>query len=156
MLPSVLAPPESFAGLVERYRERFTAADPEARPRVGAVSHVHVAPDSQRAREEWRPYYQGYFQFVAELISGSGASVALGAASDQAGPFQVDFEKMLEGTAICGSPAQLVDRLCRMRERLGLDLHLAMFDLGGLPPNDLYRTIELYGKEVLPHVVQHS
>ena len=157
MLPSVLAPPEVFAGLVERYRERFTSADPEARPRVGAVSHVHVAPDSARARAEWRPYYQGYFRFVGELVSRAGAAVGIpGAASDGAGPFQVDFEKMLEGTAICGSPAQVVDRLCQIRERLGLDMHLAMLDLGGLPPDDLYRTIELYGKEVLPHVVARA
>jgi hypothetical protein len=46
-----------------------------------------------------------------------------------------------------------VDRIGAARELLGLDLHLARFDLGGLPPPELARTLELYAAEVLPHLV---
>jgi alkanesulfonate monooxygenase SsuD/methylene tetrahydromethanopterin reductase-like flavin-dependent oxidoreductase (luciferase family) len=57
---------------------------------------------------------------------------------------------MLRGPAICGSPAEVSDRILAMRELLGLDLHLSMFDLGGLPPERLRETLELFGNEVLP------
>ena len=61
-----------------------------------------------------------------------------------------DYERMFETAAICGSPQQVVDRLCALREEMGLDVHLGMFDLGGLPESRLYRTLELYAEKVLP------
>ena len=39
-----------------------------------------------------------------------------------------------------------------MRELLGLDLHLSMLDLGGLPPDRAYRTLDLFGEKVLPQL----
>jgi alkanesulfonate monooxygenase SsuD/methylene tetrahydromethanopterin reductase-like flavin-dependent oxidoreductase (luciferase family) len=61
--------------------------------------------------------------------------------------------RLLAEVAICGSPGEVVDRIGAARELLGLDLHLARFDLGGLPPPELARTLELYAAEVLPHLV---
>ncbi len=145
MLPSVLGPPRAFLPLVERYRERGAAAGhaPSAL-RVGAVSHVYTAPTSQGARELWRPYYMGYLGFVGRLVAWAGPSVG------RASAFNVDYDSMLRGPAICGSPAEVADRILAMRELLGLDVHLSMFDLGGLPPDALRRELELFGAEVLP------
>jgi luciferase family oxidoreductase group 1 len=143
MLPSVLAPPEAFAPLVERYREKLTAAGQAERARVGAVSHVHVGTTSQEARAFWQPYYRSYFEFLErlwvrrELV---GRQVAM----------DFDYHRLLRGPGVCGSPAEVADRLASVQERLGLDVHLAMFDLGGLPRHDLFRTLELYGRDVAP------
>ena len=145
MLPSVLGPPETFAPLVERYREQRASAGHAPPFRVGACSHVHVAETSQRARDEWRPYFTSYWAFVLGLLRSRGTSVAQDA-------FQVDYDTMLKGPMICGSAAEVADRIQGMRELLGLDLHLSMFDLGGLPPNRLYETLELFGEKVLPEL----
>jgi len=144
MLPSVLAPPTDFLPLVQRYRSRWAAAgrDPAA-ARVGCCNHVHVARTSQQARESWRPYYLNYLRFVdriwtrRELIHAKAR-------------VELDYERLLAGVAVCGSPAEVVDRIAATRETLGLDLHLSMFDLGGLPPEQVEATLELFADEVLP------
>jgi hypothetical protein len=64
-----------------------------------------------------------------------------------------DFERLIQGAAICGSPAEVVDRMNATKELLGLDLYLVMLDLGGLPETELFRALDLFGAEVLPAVV---
>ena len=59
---------------------------------------------------------------------------------------------MIAGPGVCGSPAEVADRIARMREEVGLDVHLAMMDLGGMPECDLYDSIDLYGAKVAPAV----
>jgi alkanesulfonate monooxygenase SsuD/methylene tetrahydromethanopterin reductase-like flavin-dependent oxidoreductase (luciferase family) len=104
-----------------------------------------VRRTSQEAREAWRPYYLNYLGFVdrvwkrRELIH-ARAKVEL------------DYEKLLAGVAICGSPAEVVDRIGAAREALGLDVHLAMFDLGGLPPAEVDRAMELFAGEIAPQL----
>jgi alkanesulfonate monooxygenase SsuD/methylene tetrahydromethanopterin reductase-like flavin-dependent oxidoreductase (luciferase family) len=146
MLPSVLAPPRAFEPLVRRYREAWQAAgrDPAAAS-VGACSHVHVARDSQTARERWRPYHMSYISWVIGLIRDSGAN--LPGAEMAPGPA---FEALVQGPSICGSPAEVAERIAEMRALLGLDLHLAMFDHGGIPEKLLMETLDLFGAEVLP------
>lgn len=128
MLPSVLAPPADLLPLVQRYRERWDAAgrDP-AGARVACCNHVHVAANSQQAR----------------LARRDREGQALGAVRDS--------ERLLAGI-VCGSPGEVVDRIAATRETLGLDLHLSIFDLGGLPPAQVARTLELFATQVLPHL----
>jgi alkanesulfonate monooxygenase SsuD/methylene tetrahydromethanopterin reductase-like flavin-dependent oxidoreductase (luciferase family) len=57
---------------------------------------------------------------------------------------------MLAGPSICGSPAEVVDRICSLRELFGLDVHLAMFDHGGMPEELAFETLRLFGERVLP------
>jgi alkanesulfonate monooxygenase SsuD/methylene tetrahydromethanopterin reductase-like flavin-dependent oxidoreductase (luciferase family) len=147
MLPSVFAKPERFAPMAERYRERYTAAghDP-AGMRVGGCNHCHVARTTQEARQRWRPYYRAYYDLGQRALAQSaglwsGRTIA---------PF--DFDGATRGAGICGSPAEVTDRILAIRDLLGLDVHLLMFDLGGLPERDLFATLDLFGAEVVPAV----
>jgi alkanesulfonate monooxygenase SsuD/methylene tetrahydromethanopterin reductase-like flavin-dependent oxidoreductase (luciferase family) len=148
MLPSVLGPPAAFVPLVERYRERFEAGPAGARPVVGCCSHVHVGEDGTAARERWRPYHMGYVGWVYGLINEGGANIGnpRPGAFDPAG---LDYERLLAGPSICGSPAEVVDRICSLRELFGLDVHLAMFDHGGLPEGTVFEVLDLFGERVL-------
>jgi alkanesulfonate monooxygenase SsuD/methylene tetrahydromethanopterin reductase-like flavin-dependent oxidoreductase (luciferase family) len=153
MLPSVLAPPQAFRPLVERYRERFRPGPQGSAPRLGAVSHVHVAHDSQTARSRWRPHHLHYLEWVAnELVPWAGANVG---PADAPMPQHVrfDFDQLCTtGPALCGSPAEVVDRIESMRDALGLDLHLAMFDHGGLPEALLHDSFDRFASDVIPRV----
>lgn len=141
MLPSVLAPPDRFLPLVERYRERAARAGHV--PRVGACNHVHVGADGEAAREHWRPYYANYLRFVdrvwqrRELVHPRAR-------------VELDDERLLGGVAVCGSPSEVAERLLATRALLGLDVHLLMFDLGGLPEPALREALERFGADVLP------
>jgi alkanesulfonate monooxygenase SsuD/methylene tetrahydromethanopterin reductase-like flavin-dependent oxidoreductase (luciferase family) len=59
---------------------------------------------------------------------------------------------LIANTAICGSPEQVIDRMGHIRETLHLDTQILMFDMGGMPDNDLFQAIELLGTEVIPAV----
>jgi alkanesulfonate monooxygenase SsuD/methylene tetrahydromethanopterin reductase-like flavin-dependent oxidoreductase (luciferase family) len=139
MLPSVAGKPELFAPIVDIYRERWESVGREwADAKVGACSHTHVAATPQRARTDWEPYYRNYWEFVGSLLEGSGRWP----------PFE--YDALLQGPAICGSPEEVVDRIGRWGELLGLDRHIFMFDLGGIDHCDVTATIELFASDVVP------
>jgi alkanesulfonate monooxygenase SsuD/methylene tetrahydromethanopterin reductase-like flavin-dependent oxidoreductase (luciferase family) len=137
----VFGKPELYAPVVEIYRARWAAIgrDP-AGLRVGTCSHVHVAATDQAARARWEPFYRQYWAFTGTLLGGNDAWP----------PF--DYDTLLAGPAICGSPAAVVERIGQWRELLGIDRHLFMFDLGGIDEPMLRSTIELFGTEVLPQL----
>ena len=143
MLPSVFAPPESFQPLVERYKEQWQLAGHATKPTVGACCHAHVAPTSQQARQRFRVWYENYWQWVQQLIQDYTPHA-------KALPF--DYEAMLAGPALVGSPAEVVDRISSISELLELERMIFMFDLGGIPDDELYPAIELFGSQVMPNV----
>ncbi len=141
MVPSVFGTPETFKPIVEIYRARWEAVghDP-LEARVGACSHTHVGATTEGARNQWEPFYRNYWTFVGGLLAQSGRWPAF------------DFETLLLGPAICGSPEQVIDRIGQWESILETDRHLFMFDLGGIDRPLLSDTIELFGDQVLPHV----
>jgi alkanesulfonate monooxygenase SsuD/methylene tetrahydromethanopterin reductase-like flavin-dependent oxidoreductase (luciferase family) len=146
MLPGVLGPPRAFVSLVEHYRRRWEEVghDP-AGCRLGDIAHTFVAPTSQEARRLMEARMGVYMHWVDELIT---------LATPRMAGFvpRFDFEALItRGPTICGSPAEVVDRIGYYRDTLDLDVMLLMCDMGGLPPEELYDTLELFGHEVLPH-----
>jgi alkanesulfonate monooxygenase SsuD/methylene tetrahydromethanopterin reductase-like flavin-dependent oxidoreductase (luciferase family) len=159
MLPSVLAPPAAFAPYVERYRANFTACGAgRDRPVVGACSHVHVAADSQTARTRWRPYHMQYIRWVTTvLIPWGGVNLSPREERSAGMPAAVpEFEVLLEGPSVCGSSAEVADRIGAMRAQLGLDLHIAMFDHGGIPDAELADAMERFAADVIPVLTRAS
>ncbi len=142
MLPTVFGRPEHFRPIVDHYQDSWAATGrPESEARVGACSHTHVAPVGVDAGARWAPYYQAYWEFVGTLLAPTGRWPAF------------DLDELLAGPGLCGSPEQVVDRLGVLRDLLDLDRHLVMFDLGGIDDAMLADTIDLFGSEVLPHLV---
>jgi alkanesulfonate monooxygenase SsuD/methylene tetrahydromethanopterin reductase-like flavin-dependent oxidoreductase (luciferase family) len=141
MLPSVFAPPGAFAPIARRYREQWQLAGHTTEPIVGACCHVHVAPDSQQARERFRVWFENYWNWVQQLVkSYTPAAEAIA----------FDYQKLIDGPAIVGSPAEVVDRIGATSEMLGLDRMIFMFDLGGIPDDVLFPSVELFGADVMP------
>jgi len=95
-----------------------------------------VARTSQDARRVFRPRLETYVRFAQGLRDGVGRPL--------------DFDSLLEGPAICGSPAEVIDRIGMVNEMMGLDSHVLMMDLGGVPLDELADALDLMGREVLP------
>jgi alkanesulfonate monooxygenase SsuD/methylene tetrahydromethanopterin reductase-like flavin-dependent oxidoreductase (luciferase family) len=141
MLPSVFAPPAAFAPIAQRYREQWQLAGHESEPVVGACCHVHVAPESQLARSRFQVWFRNYWEWVQQLVNSY---------TPDAASFPFDYQTLINGPAIVGSPAEVVDRIGTTIELLGLDRMIFMFDLGGIPDDVLFPTLELFGAEVMP------
>jgi alkanesulfonate monooxygenase SsuD/methylene tetrahydromethanopterin reductase-like flavin-dependent oxidoreductase (luciferase family) len=137
-LPSLFRYPEDYLPIVERYRERMTAKGWADRIAVSYPSYVHVAKTSQEARARWRPYLESYVRFAVGCRGSFGRPL--------------EYEGILEGSAICGSPAEVADRIASTNALLGLKVHYLMADLGGLPAALLHEVIDLIGSEVLPRI----
>ncbi|SDH07018.1 Flavin-dependent oxidoreductase, luciferase family (includes alkanesulfonate monooxygenase SsuD and methylene tetrahydromethanopterin reductase) [Lentzea fradiae] len=129
MLPSTLRDPSIYREVVQRYRDAFPGG------RVGVPSHVFVARDDARAR--WRPHLAEYARF-ADPWRGDG---------------DIDVDAIMDGAAVCGTPDEVVTRLNALAERLSIDTHLVMVDIGGMPHESVIETIRLFGAEVLPELV---
>jgi alkanesulfonate monooxygenase SsuD/methylene tetrahydromethanopterin reductase-like flavin-dependent oxidoreductase (luciferase family) len=144
MVPTIFGPAEGFLPMVDRYRERSGAAGhPVTARKIGTCSHTFVSKDSQDARAFWRPYYDNYLRWVGGILASQPGGPDLP-------PFEV--EAQLAGPAMCGSPAQIIDGIGALREVMAMDLHVPMFDHGGLPQAELQKSIELFGTEVLPKI----
>ena len=134
LLPSLFRWPEDYLEVANHYRSKSAEAGNQAR--VGFPSYVHVAPTSQEAKSRWQPYLDRYVQFARGTRSGFGRST--------------DFESLLQGPAICGSPAEVVERIEVINELLDLDRQLFLVDAGGLPEPLAAEALELMGSDVLP------
>ena len=119
MLPSLFRWPEDYAEIVARYRARAEENGFAEHVEVGFPTYVHVAPTSQLARQRWQPYLENYRDFASSLRGSFGRPT--------------DYDSLLQGPAIAGSPAEVRDRIERVNETLGLDRQLFLIDVGGLP-----------------------
>jgi alkanesulfonate monooxygenase SsuD/methylene tetrahydromethanopterin reductase-like flavin-dependent oxidoreductase (luciferase family) len=132
MLPSTLRDPLTHQQVVERYRDAGGT-------RVALPSHVFVAQAS--ARETWRPYLTAYAGF-AQPWRGNGRAV--------------DVDRLMDGAAVCGDPAEVAERLNELAKHLGLGTHLVIVDIGGLPQAEVLAALQLFGAEVIPRLVAYG
>ncbi|MGI9596501.1 MAG: LLM class flavin-dependent oxidoreductase [Acidimicrobiales bacterium] len=137
-LPSLFRWPEDYLDIVEHYRRRYAESGHDTRPQLGFPSYLHVAATSQEARHRWRPYLEHYRDFALTIRSAFGRDT--------------DFDALLEGPAICGSPAEVSDRVGRINDLFDLDRHLFLLDAGAMPEAILADEMALLATEVLPHL----
>jgi alkanesulfonate monooxygenase SsuD/methylene tetrahydromethanopterin reductase-like flavin-dependent oxidoreductase (luciferase family) len=102
---------------------------------------MHVAPESQQARQQFKAWYENYWNWVQDLIQNY---------TPHADVLPFNYEELVAGLALVGSPAELVERIETTTERLGLERMIFMSDLGGIPDETLFATLELFGSEVMP------
>jgi len=137
ILPSLFRHPEDYQPIVDRYRNGMLGRGWPERTRLGMPNYCWVAKTSQAARAQWRPRLEQYVAAVSNLRGSFGRDI--------------DFDSLMAGPAICGSPAEVADRIAFINERLGLDNHILLMDVGGMPFDELRDALELMASEVLPH-----
>ncbi len=142
MLGNAFGPPSGALPLIDRYREVWAEVgrDPAA-ARIGAGCQCHVARTSQEARRRLEPYARHYYAEVPARSVVPNLPI-------------YDFDEQVgsEGSVICGSPDEVVERILTRHELLGHDEQFFQLDTGGLPWELLAESIELLGAEVIPVV----
>lgn len=144
MVMGFFAGPEQFASRVELYHRAAAQAghDPAAL-RLGASGHMYIGKTSQRARDEFYPYYSRYFQ------QGGAAFAANGFPRDA-------YDAWIGASLPVGSPQQVIDAIMRRVEVLGIDRFMGQIDVGNLPWEMTLGSLELYMTEVAPVVKRET
>jgi len=142
MYLAILGTPERFVPLARFYRQ--TAAEHGHDPaglRLGVTSHTHVGRTSQRARDDFYPYYARYIG--DNMPSARGVPLPRDAFDAWAEP---------RGALVVGSPQEVIEKILWEHEILGHSRFLAQIGLGGLPFATTAEAVELLATEVLPVV----
>jgi alkanesulfonate monooxygenase SsuD/methylene tetrahydromethanopterin reductase-like flavin-dependent oxidoreductase (luciferase family) len=138
--PLFLPDLDEVARNIGLYRDTLAANgfDP-ATKEVCAITQMYCAPNNEDAERDGSLYATNYYRFFSELSGGdSFFRTALG-------------EDMNRGDrAFFGNPENLVPRLRRMRDRLGIDLMLLEVAQGKAPPEKVRDAVTLFAKEVIP------
>ena len=142
-LPLVLAiiggDPRRFVPYVELYHQALEQQGIAYLP-VAAHSPGHVAETDKQAREEFWPPYR-------EMINRIGAERGWTPTS------RAQFERGIEeGSLYVGSPETVAQKIATTAQALGIARFDMKYSAGPLAHPLLMRSIELYGREVIPRV----
>ncbi|TYL55500.1 LLM class flavin-dependent oxidoreductase [Nocardioides sp. BGMRC 2183] len=147
MLPSAFGDPSFFTKVVDHYLATWERAGHDWEPEIGAGWHVWVGPESQKARDQWEPRYGAYHAWMNDLLGKVNPSIP------KQNQRAFDFEWLTtKGPAIVGSPDEVVERIATLSEMLHVTTHLAYMDMGGMPEQELFEAIELFGEKVIPQL----
>jgi alkanesulfonate monooxygenase SsuD/methylene tetrahydromethanopterin reductase-like flavin-dependent oxidoreductase (luciferase family) len=145
MLPSAFGNPDFFVPVVEHYLEKWAEFGHAHEPEIGAGWHVFVAPTGDAARSTWEPRYRAYHEWMQDLLAKVNQTIP----THNARPFDFDW-LTTSGPAIVGSPAEVVDRIGILSDKLKCSTHLCYMDMGGMPQAELFDAIDLFGSAVIP------
>ena len=74
-----------------------------------------------------------------------------GYARREAGQRQLNFETYFPGRVLMGGPKQAIERI-RVLKEVGVTQIGMLIDFGSLAQTEIMRSLEIFGREVLPHV----
>jgi alkanesulfonate monooxygenase SsuD/methylene tetrahydromethanopterin reductase-like flavin-dependent oxidoreductase (luciferase family) len=132
-----------YAQLIDHYRAKWAEHGRDPREALVGAGHggLYVAPNSQDAREAYRPIYERFAAFVAK----SDSSLP-GTRTDYA-----SYEDFLErGSALVGSPQEVVDKANRYHEAFGNTLISVGGQHNGLGQARFVDSLELFQSDVAP------
>ena len=135
-------PSTGIKTLVDRYFESWTG-NGEARPFVGAQRHVYVAETDAEAMTIARPAYTRWYENLTSLWRKFN-TVPMRFADSLERAVEID-------AAIVGSPATVRAELERHVATSGINYFVGRFVFGDLSHERAMRSLELFGREVMPH-----
>jgi probable LLM family oxidoreductase len=142
MLAIIGGMPEQFVPFIQLYRQ---VAQREGRTtdqlQVGINNHVFIGEDSQKAADDFFPYY-------ATMMDRVGKGRGWPPLSRQ----QFEFSRTPKGALMVGSVQQVIDKILYEHELFGFTRFLAQASIGPVPHAMTMKSIELFGTKVVPAV----
>lgn len=140
MLAIIGGMPEQFVPFINLYKEtaRKTGKD-ISELKFGVNNHVYVGEDSQKASDEFYPYY-------ATMMNRVGRERGWPPLSRQ----QFDHSRLPQNALMVGSVQQVIDKILYERELFGNTRFMAQASIGNVPHKLTMKSIELFGTKVAP------
>ncbi|MDC8106639.1 LLM class flavin-dependent oxidoreductase [Chryseobacterium sp. PTM-20240506] len=133
--------PIQFKNLVEFYKQEYQKAGHDvSQMQIAIHSHTFVSDDQK--------VIDGYFNTYKSQMDRIGASRGWAPYTKA----QYDGGRSKEGALFIGSSDEVYDKIAYMKEIFGITRFVGHMDVGDPEHNVMMKSIELFGKEVLPKV----
>lgn len=140
MLAIIGGMPEQFVPFINLYKETWAKAGRDkASLEFGVNNHVYVGEDSEKAGDEFYPYY-------AAMMNRVGRDRGWPPLTRQ----QFDYSRSPKGALMVGSVQQVIDKILYGHELFGNTRFMAQASIGAVPHKMVMRSIELFGSKVAP------
>jgi alkanesulfonate monooxygenase SsuD/methylene tetrahydromethanopterin reductase-like flavin-dependent oxidoreductase (luciferase family) len=144
-----------LAPLVRAYRDAYRAAGHGGTGEVYLRVPVYIAETEERARREPEQSVMHLFRTIGGRLEASASLAGARAIEQRAERGQrlltVAYDDALRDKMIVGTPDQVVEKLQRLREEIGLDGILAELNPGSLIPHPMVmNALRLLCQEVMP------
>jgi probable LLM family oxidoreductase len=132
--------PEQFVPFINLYKEtaKKTGKDMSAL-QLGVNNHVYIGEDSQKAGDEFYPYY-------ATMMNRVGLDRGWPPLTRQ----QFDYSRSPKGALMVGSVQQIIDKILYEHELFGNTRFMAQASIGNVPHQLTMKSIELFGTKIAP------
>lgn len=140
MLAIIGGMPEQFVSFINLYKETSKKTGKDiSQLQFGVNNHVYVSEDSQKAGDEFYPYY-------AKMMNRVGRDRGWPPLSRQ----QFDYSRSPKGALMVGSVQQVIDKILYEHELFGNTRFFAQASVGNVPHAMTMKSIELFGDKVAP------
>jgi probable LLM family oxidoreductase len=145
-LPLILAiiggMPSQFVPFINLYKETLKKNGTDIRHmQLGVNNHVFIGEDSQKAADEFYPYY-------AAMMNRVGKDRGWAPLTRQ----QYEVLRSPNAALMVGSVQQVIDKILYQHELFGNTRFLAQASVGTVPHKMVMKSIELFGTKVVPAV----
>jgi probable LLM family oxidoreductase len=141
MLAIIGGDPRRFGPYVDLYHQALAERGAAPLP-IGVHSPGHIAPTDAEAREQLWPAYK-------EMRDRIGAERGWPPMT------RIEYEREIDaGSLYAGSPETVAQKIAATARALGIARFDMKYSAGALPHDAMMRSIELYGREVIPRVRQ--
>ena len=142
MLAIIGGLPSHFVSFVNLYKETFRKSGRNINEmKLGINNHVYIGEDSQKAADEFFPYY-------ATMMNRVGRERGWAPLTRP----QYEALRSPNAALMVGSVQEVIDKILFEHELFGNTRFLAQASVGTLPHKMVMKSIELFGEKVAPEV----
>lgn len=142
MLAIIGGMPEQFVPFINIYKEAAKKAGRDlSQLQFGVNNHMYVGEDSQKAADEFFPYY-------ATMMNRVGRDRGWPPLSRQ----QFEYSRSSKAALMVGSVQQVIDKILYEHELFGNTRFFAQASVGNVPHKMIMKSIELFGDKVAPAI----
>lgn len=141
MLAIIGGMPEQFVPFINLYKETLIKMGNDNNFQLGINNHVFIGEDSQKAADEFYPYY-------SVMMDRVGRDRGWAPHTRQ----QFDYSRSPKAALMVGSVQQVIDKILYEHELFGNTRFIGQASLGTVPHHLVLKSIELFGTKVVPEV----
>lgn len=128
--------------MIELYREEYIKAGHEmANIQIGAHMHTFIMDDEQRLIDTYFPLYKSQMDRIGKQRGRQPYTLE---------QFQAGMS--LRGALLMGTAEQVANKIALIVQTLGLTRFVAHLDIGGPSHDDMMRAIDIYARDIIPHI----